>query len=53
MSVVVITQARSGSTRLPNKVLKKIEGKSLLQIHIDRIKKAKLEIGRASCRERV
>lgn len=42
MSVVVITQARSGSTRLPNKVLKKIEGKSLLQIHIDRIKKAKL-----------
>ena len=42
MSVVVITQARSGSTRLPNKVLKEIEGKSLLQIHIDRIKKAKL-----------
>jgi len=42
MSVVVITQARSGSKRLPNKVLKKIGGKSLLQIHIDRIKKAKL-----------
>ena len=42
MKIVVITQARSGSTRLPNKVLKKIKGKSLLQIHINRIKKAKL-----------
>lgn len=42
MKIVVITQARSGSTRLPNKVLKQIKGKSLLQIHIDRIKKAKL-----------
>lgn len=42
MSVVVITQARSGSTRLPNKVLLEIENKTLLQIHIDRIKQAKL-----------
>ncbi|WP_103069046.1 cytidylyltransferase domain-containing protein [Aquimarina sediminis] len=42
MKVVVITQARSGSTRLPNKVLKEIEGKTLLQIHIDRIRQAKL-----------
>lgn len=41
MKVVIITQARSGSTRLPNKVLKKIEGRSLLQIHIERIKQAK------------
>lgn len=41
MRVVVITQARSGSTRLPNKVLLQIQGKSLLQIHIDRIKGAK------------
>lgn len=40
MNVVVITQARSGSTRLPNKVLLKVEGKTLLQIHIDRIKQA-------------
>ena len=40
MSVVVITQARSGSTRLPKKVLLEVEGKSLLKIHIDRIKKA-------------
>lgn len=42
MTVVVITQARSGSTRLPNKVLKKIGNKTLLEIHINRIKKAKL-----------
>lgn len=42
MKVVVITQARSGSTRLPNKVLKKINGKTLLQIHVDRIKQSKL-----------
>lgn len=41
MSVVIVTQARSGSTRLPNKVLLKIHDKTLLQIHIDRIKKAK------------
>ena len=40
--VIVITQARSGSTRLPKKVLKEINGKSLLQIHIDRIKQSKL-----------
>ena len=40
MNVLVVTQARSGSTRLPNKVLKEINGKSLLEIHIDRIKKA-------------
>ncbi|WP_445730716.1 cytidylyltransferase domain-containing protein [Mariniflexile sp.] len=42
MNIVVITQARSGSTRLPNKILKEIQGKTLLQIHVDRIKKAKL-----------
>lgn len=41
MEVVVITQARSGSTRLPNKVLLKIQEKTLLQIHLDRIKQAK------------
>lgn len=42
MKVVAITQARSGSTRLPNKVLKQINGKSLLEIHVDRIKQSKL-----------
>ena len=41
MQVIVVTQARLGSTRLPNKVLKKVKGQSLLQIHIDRIKQAK------------
>lgn len=41
MDVLVVTQARSGSTRLPNKVLKEIKGKSLLEIHINRIKQAK------------
>lgn len=40
MKVVVVTQARSGSKRLPNKVLLKIQGKTLLQIHVDRIKQA-------------
>lgn len=42
MKVVVITQARTGSTRLPNKVLKEINGQSLLEIHLKRIKKSKL-----------
>ena len=41
MKVIAITQARTGSKRFPNKILKKIKGKTLLQIHIDRIKKAK------------
>jgi len=41
MQVVAVTQARSGSTRLPNKVLLKIQEKTLLQIHIDRIKQSK------------
>ena len=45
MRFLVITQARSGSTRLPNKVLKEINGKSLLQIHLDRIAKSKLVDG--------
>lgn len=41
MKTIVVTQARSNSTRLPNKVLLKIQDKTLLQIHIERIKQAK------------
>jgi spore coat polysaccharide biosynthesis protein SpsF len=41
MKVIAITQARFGSTRLPGKVLKKIGTKTLLQIHLERITKAK------------
>lgn len=40
-NVIAITQARMGSTRLPNKSMKEIEGKSLLEIHINRILKSK------------
>lgn len=36
---ILVTQARSGSTRLPGKVLKEVKGKSLLQIHLERLKK--------------
>ena len=36
---IIVTQARTGSTRLPGKVLKKVNGKTLLQIHLERLKK--------------
>jgi glutamate-1-semialdehyde aminotransferase/spore coat polysaccharide biosynthesis protein SpsF (cytidylyltransferase family) len=41
MKIIAITQARYGSTRLPGKVLKTINNISLLQIHVERIKKSK------------
>lgn len=41
IKTILITQARTGSTRLPGKVLKEIGGKSLLQIHLDRLKNCK------------
>ena len=42
MKIIAITQARSGSTRLPNKILKKVGNQSLLELHVNRIKQSKL-----------
>ncbi len=41
LKTILITQARTGSTRLPGKVLKTIQGKTLLQIHLERLKNCK------------
>ena len=41
MNAVLITQARKGSTRLPGKVLKKIQGMELLLIQLTRLKNSK------------
>lgn len=41
VNVIIVTQARIGSSRLPGKVLKKINDKSILEIHLERIKKSK------------
>lgn len=42
MKVLAITQARYGSTRLPAKILKEVNGISLLETHLRRILKSKL-----------
>ena len=39
--ILAITQARFGSTRLPGKVLKEVRGKTMLQIHLERLKASK------------
>jgi len=39
--IVVITQARIGSSRLPGKVLKPLGGSTLLECHLDRLKTSK------------
>ena len=42
MENAIILQARLGSKRLPGKVLKKINGKTILEYVIKRLKKTKL-----------
>ena len=42
MKYLVLIQARCGSTRLPNKVLKNISGKPDLQWVIERVKRSRL-----------
>lgn len=37
MKIIAVTQARLGSTRLPNKVLMKIDNKTLLELHLNRV----------------
>lgn len=39
-NVILITQARTGSSRLPGKVLLEINEKSLLEIHLERVRKS-------------
>ena len=42
MNVIAIVQARTSSTRLPNKVLLPLNGKTVIENVIDRVKRAKL-----------
>ncbi len=41
MKIIAVTQARYGSSRLPGKVLLKIKGKTLLQLHLERAIRSK------------
>lgn len=40
--IIAILQARMGSSRLPNKVLRKIKGKTLLELYTNRVKQSRL-----------
>ncbi|NBG89529.1 cytidylyltransferase domain-containing protein [Isachenkonia alkalipeptolytica] len=42
MKIGVIIQARMGSTRLPGKIMKKLQGKTVLEHVIERVKQSKL-----------
>ena len=44
MNIGIISQARMSSTRLPGKILKTIDGKTLLDYHLDRLKHAAIPI---------
>lgn len=41
MKIIAVTQARVGSTRLPAKILKEVNGETLLETHLKRILKSK------------
>ena len=41
MKILAITQARVGSSRFPEKILKEVHGETLLEIHIKRILRSK------------
>lgn len=42
INTVLVTQARTGSTRLPGKVLLKVNDKELLKIHLNRLSSCKM-----------
>jgi spore coat polysaccharide biosynthesis protein SpsF len=42
--IAIISQARTTNTRLPNKIFKEANGKSLLEYHVTRLKKANLPL---------
>ena len=44
MKPLIISQARMSSSRLPGKILKTVKGKSLLQYHIESLKKCNIPI---------
>ena len=41
IKTILITQARIGSTRLPGKILLKVQGEELLKIHLNRLRSCK------------